>query len=60
MGLSIKDVRSRGEGEFVQCGHLADKGGGRVLQMRTSKLFGAKNTGFFENYSVWGGGGLSQ
>jgi len=31
----------------VQCGHFADKGG-RVLQMRTSALFGAKTSDFLK------------
>jgi len=36
-------------GEFVQCGHFADK---EFLQMRTSARFGAKNFRFFEVYGV--------
>jgi len=36
----------------VQCGHLSDKGGVRVLQMQTFALFGAKNSGFFEVYGM--------
>jgi len=28
LGPSIKDVRSQGGGEFVQCGHFSDKWGG--------------------------------
>jgi len=40
---------------------IADNGGGGVLQMRTSALFGAKNFGCFEIYGVSvGGGGLRQ
>jgi len=55
---SIKDVRSQG---FVQCGHFADKGGGKVLQMRTSARFGTK-TSDFSKFMVCphGQGGLSQ
>jgi len=45
-GPSIKDVRSQGEWGFVQCGHFADKRGVGVLQLRTSALFGAKNSDF--------------
>jgi len=41
------DIRS--QGEYVQCGHFADKG---FLQMRTYALFGAKDLGFFESYGV--------
>jgi len=47
-GPSIKDVRTQGEGGFVQCGHFADKGRG-VLQMRTSTLFDAKKLRIFWN-----------
>jgi len=46
-----KNVRSQRGGEFVQCGHFEDKGGG-VLQMWISALFGAKNLGIFEIYGV--------
>jgi len=54
----MKDVRSREDGRFVQCGHFSDKEGG-VLQMRTSSLL-CKNPmciwqihiGFFEIYGV--------
>jgi len=48
-GLFIKDIRSQGEGGFVQCGHFSDKG---ILQMRTSALFGAKYFGYFEIYGM--------
>jgi len=49
---SIKDVRSQGGGEFVQCGHFSDKRGRGVLHMQTSTLFGTKNFGFSKIYSV--------
>jgi len=42
---------SGGEG-YVQCRHLADKGGGGVLQIRTSALFDVKNFRFFKIYGV--------
>jgi len=38
-------------GGFVLCGHFAEMEG-RVLQMRTSVLFDAKNIGLFEIYDV--------
>jgi len=44
-GLSIKDVRSQGEGLCPVWTFFGQ--GGRVLQMPTSALFGAKNFGFF-------------
>jgi len=44
-GLSRKDVRTQGGG-FAQIGHFLDKRGRRVLQMRTSALFRAKNFSF--------------
>jgi len=34
-GPSIKDVRSQEGGEFVQCGHFADKGGSSDADIRT-------------------------
>jgi len=42
-------------GVFVQFGHFADKEERRVLQMRMSVLFGAKNFGFFKicGVSAW-------
>jgi len=56
-------LESKGR-EFVHCGHFADKGR-KVLRMRTSALFGAKNFRYFEIYAVsvrtrGGGGRLSQ
>jgi len=52
--LSIKNVRSQGEEEFVRCGHFSDKGGGGSSD-EESALFGAKNLGFFEIYGVSAG-----
>jgi len=48
--LSIKDVRSQGEGEFDQFGHFSDKKG-KGLQMRKSALFCAK-TACFSKFMV--------
>jgi len=45
----MKNVLSRGGEEFIYCGRFSNKG---VLQMRTSALFGAKKSGFFEIYGV--------
>jgi len=47
-GLSIKDVRSQGERGLSTADILRTKGGGEVLQMRTSAIYGAKDIGFFE------------
>jgi len=57
---SIKDVRSRGGGVLSSAGIL--RTGEEVLQMRTSKIFGAKKSGFFEinGVSAWNKEGLSQ
>jgi len=41
----MKDVRSQGEGEFVHCGHFANKER-RELQKRTSTLLGEKTSDF--------------
>jgi len=45
-GPSMKDISS--QGGFVKCG----QGAGKVLQMQSSALFGAKNFGFLEIYGV--------
>jgi len=48
-GLSVKDIRS--QKWFVQGGHFSDKGG-RVLQLQTSALFGAKTSKILK-FIVW-------
>jgi len=50
-GSSIKDVRSQGEG-VCPVRTFFGQGGREFLQMRTSALFGAKNSRFLEIYGV--------
>jgi len=50
-GRPYKTSEVRG-GEVYPVGTFCGQGGGRLLQMRTSELFCAKNLGFFEIYGV--------
>jgi len=58
-GLSIKDIRSRGD--FVQCGHFADKEGGGFFRCRRPHFLVQKTSNFVKfMVCSQGQGGLSQ